>query len=141
MSRGGSRPDAPRLARCGHLTPYNGGPQRHLCNDCAQPPKRACASCSTDITTSRGNRKYCSEHCANVARGKAIAAPLAPRTCALAECDAVFRPRRDEQRCCSERHGKTLWNRRARRHGAILSTTTDAPDRPKTHGIDVKRVD
>lgn len=35
---------------------------------------------------------------------------LPERVCALEGCDVTFRPSRQIQRCCSERHGKVLWN-------------------------------
>jgi 5-methylcytosine-specific restriction endonuclease McrA len=35
----------------------------------------------------------------------------------LPECDQEFQPRRDLDRCCSERHGKLLYNRESRADG------------------------
>jgi 5-methylcytosine-specific restriction endonuclease McrA len=46
-----------------------------------------------------------------------LPAPLAARNCALPDCSATFTPKEAKQRCCCERHGKTLYNRESRADG------------------------
>lgn len=61
--------------------------------------------------------KFCSTNCADVSRGVRLPEPLADRLCALPECGVTFRPAARNVRCCSERHGKILYNRESRADG------------------------
>ncbi len=79
------------------------------------PPLGRCARCGELLN--RLTQKYCTPRCSEIARGVRRAEPLPSRTCALPECGTEFRPYRDAQRCCSERHGKTLCNREGRASG------------------------
>lgn len=44
-------------------------------------------------------------------------APLKPRACLIEECGVTFTPKSEKQRCCTEKHGKLLWNRESRADG------------------------
>ena len=69
--------------------------------------------------------RFCSPVCAGLSRGlQLLEEPLPARRCALPECGAVFAPGRDGQRCCCERHGKTLWNREDRRRRVLTDGET-----------------
>jgi 5-methylcytosine-specific restriction endonuclease McrA len=46
--------------------------------------------------------------------------------CALEGCDVDFLPRRDMERCCSERHGKMHYNRVSRADGRQANPPWDA---------------
>ncbi|MET9467779.1 HNH endonuclease signature motif containing protein [Streptomyces sp. NPDC006544] len=61
--------------------------------------------------------KYCSTRCREIASGVRRAEALPEKICELADCGVVFQPRRAMQRCCSEKHGKALWNRQSRADG------------------------
>jgi 5-methylcytosine-specific restriction endonuclease McrA len=50
-------------------------------------------------------------------RARPASAPQAEQVCALPECGAAFQPRKRSQRCCSEQHGKRLYNRESRADG------------------------
>jgi 5-methylcytosine-specific restriction endonuclease McrA len=52
-----------------------------------------------------------------VSYGRARATVPPAQVCALTECEAEFVPVKAGQRCCSERHGKLLWNRESRADG------------------------
>lgn len=99
-----------RTAICGHLIPS--GPAHRAdrkCADCRNPA-RACPQCYGPVT--RDPRAvYCSDRCGEIFNGKRLPAPLPERVCALEGCDTAFTPNRDSTLCCSERHGKTHWNR------------------------------
>lgn len=69
------------------------------------------------MTGKPGQAVYCSRRCGEVARGRCLPAALPPRACALPECGTTFQPRREMDRCCSERHGKLLYNRESRADG------------------------
>lgn len=43
--------------------------------------------------------------------------PYPSAICALDECGEEFVPKHKNQRCCSERHGKKLWNQESRADG------------------------
>lgn len=122
--RGGKRDGAPRLARCGHLAAYSPGPARRQCEACAAPSPRVCQRCGISfagIVTA----KFCSTFCRDVARGVILTGPRDWRKCALPECGVGFVPYRSAVRCCSERHGKTLWNREARATGRAVNPWSD----------------
>ncbi|WP_369167789.1 HNH endonuclease [Streptomyces sp. R28] len=78
---------------------------------------RVCVSCGTDISQRRKTAKYCSKRCAEIAYGQRLAEPIPLRHCALPECSGEFQPHRSDQRCCSEKHGKLLYNRESRADG------------------------
>ncbi|BBC30009.1 hypothetical protein SGFS_013030 [Streptomyces graminofaciens] len=61
--------------------------------------------------------KYCTTRCGEIARGERLPDPLPTRSCALSECGEEFQPYREGQRCCSEKHGKLLYNRESRADG------------------------
>lgn len=79
----------------------------------------ACGVCGDAIAVSmRGAvARCCTRLCYEVMVGKRLAAPLPEVTCALPGCGVVFRPGNRRTRCCSERHGKALWNRESRADG------------------------
>ena len=79
------------------------------------PPLGQCARCSEPLI--RLSQKYCSQRCSEIGRGVRRAEPIPRRNCALPECGKEFQPKRDGQRCCCERHGKTLCNREGRASG------------------------
>ncbi|MFB6977700.1 HNH endonuclease [Streptomyces scopuliridis] len=78
---------------------------------------RNCQQCGADISNRHVTATYCSERCSNVFRGVVRDAPLPIQTCALPECGETFQPRRPTERCCSEKHGKLLYNRESRADG------------------------
>lgn len=123
--RGGRRDGVPRLARCGHMAPYAGGVQKKLCPSCASPKPRGCVRCSLDISGSHGTRKYCSEFCSKVSSGVILTGPRDLRICALEGCETLFEPSHSGVRCCSEMHGKRLWNREARADGRAPNPWSD----------------
>lgn len=106
-----------RTARCGHSVSSHGGPARRKCDTCKGRPPRACPTCGSDITRRRPNVKFCTPRCGEVARGERLPTPLPTATCALPTCGGSFRPKYRNQRCCSERHGKLLYNRESRADG------------------------
>jgi 5-methylcytosine-specific restriction endonuclease McrA len=61
--------------------------------------------------------RFCARRCGEVNRGQRLAEPLPISRCALPECDEEFQPRRPMERCCSEKHGKLLYNRESRADG------------------------
>lgn len=79
-------------------------------------PPVSCVTCRTDLPD-WGRSQFCSRRCADVARGVVAPVPLVARLCALPECGQRFQPRRESERCCSERHGKLLYNRESRADG------------------------
>lgn len=76
----------------------------------ARPPID-CLSCGQTFARSRRDQRFCSQFCGDVARGQRMPAALPLRVCALSDCEAEFQPLSAKQRCCSETHGKRLWNR------------------------------
>lgn len=116
--RGGLRVHAPRLARCGHMAPYMGGVQLAQCDACKWPA-RSCAFCAADITRSRRNRIYCSQHCGFMASGVVRIGPRLERVCALPDCNDTFSNWSTRIRCCSEAHGKRLWKLEAPAKGYV----------------------
>jgi 5-methylcytosine-specific restriction endonuclease McrA len=82
-----------------------------------RPTHRACSGCGTDISAKPGQARFCSKRCNEVASGKRRDAPPSPAECALPECGATFQPKKTGQRCCSEKHGKLLYNRESRADG------------------------
>lgn len=89
--------------------------------DVPRPLSRSCVTCDTDISERNIGAKYCSTRCGETARGQRLAEPLPERACALPECGKVFQPRREMERCCSELHGKRLYNRESRADGRQAS--------------------
>lgn len=82
-----------------------------------RPMQRGCPQCGTDISDRRLSVKYCSSRCGAIASGVVRAEPYPRAVCALPECDSEFQPKRSGQRCCSEKHGKLLYNRESRADG------------------------
>lgn len=76
----------------------------------ARPPID-CPSCGQTFARSRRDQRFCSQFCAEVARGQRLPSALPVRVCALSKCETEFQPLFAKQRCCSETHGKRLWNR------------------------------
>lgn len=77
---------------------------------------------------------YCSEFCA-----EPQGTFYPERSCAFPGCDARFAPQHKNQMCCSEKHGKLLWNlrhpemgrekarrRRARKRAAFVAPVVEA---------------
>lgn len=83
----------------------------------AHRAERACLRCGTDISLRRPNVKYCSKRCAEIVYGRRLAVALPSAICAVPECGVSFQPHRRAQRCCSEKHGKLLYNRESRADG------------------------
>lgn len=71
----------------------------------------ACDQCGAEYPKRMRTQRFCSAFCSDVYRGQRLPSPLERRVCALPECDVEFQPGRAGQRCCSEPHGKKLWNR------------------------------
>jgi hypothetical protein len=61
-------------------------------------------------------------------RGR-VNAPIPARHCAVAECGAEFQPKLERQRCCSEKHGKLLYNRESRADGRQAMNSGDPTKR------------
>lgn len=78
---------------------------------------RSCARCAASLSNRQLGAKYCSQQCAEVAGGRRRPSEMTSRTCALDGCQQRFQPRRESDRCCSEKHGKALWNRESRADG------------------------
>lgn len=78
---------------------------------------RSCATCGSSLEGRRKDARVCSKRCADIRRGAVRADAFPARPCALPGCGAEFIPKREMDRCCSERHGKALWNREARAEG------------------------
>lgn len=77
----------------------------------------ACRVCGATVEAKSPKRLYCSRRCSDVSRGHVLADRLTPKRCELPECGELFAPNKGDQRCCSERHGKMLWNRESRADG------------------------
>jgi hypothetical protein len=73
-----------------------------------------CARCGAAFRKRNRTYRFCSAHCRNVVYGRNLPGTLPRRVCALPECDLEFQPRRPMERCCSEAHGKKLWNQQHR---------------------------
>lgn len=82
-----------------------------------RPLDRRCPTCHSDMSERSTRATYCTTRCGDVARGQCLLQPLPTRECALPDCSREFQPRRDGDRCCSEKHGKLLWNRESRADG------------------------
>jgi hypothetical protein len=61
--------------------------------------------------------EFCSARCWAINSGAIRALPLPLRACALPGCGLEFQPKSERQRCCSEKHGKLLYNRESRADG------------------------
>jgi 5-methylcytosine-specific restriction endonuclease McrA len=131
---------------CGVLLPEHDDTRRGRCrvwcskkcsthHSRAPKPKNAgtCSQCGSDFLTHNSTKKYCSRFCSEVARGLRRAAPLTPIECALPECGIEFTPTYDRQRCCSERHGKLLYNRLSRADGRQAGQPWDDKRRDSYH--------
>lgn len=117
-----ARPGSTKCESCGIevLVRRRGRIPKYCGDRCQQRAHRlkpcgTCAHCGAVLD--RAGKKYCSRWCSEVVRGSRLPAPLAPARCALPECAAEFQPKSRRQRCCSERHGKTLCNREMRAAG------------------------
>jgi len=77
--------------------------------------------------------KWCSKRCFETVKGTRRSGPLALATCALEECGTSFQPRREGQRCCSEKHGKLLYNRESRADGRQKSSVWNDKRRDNYH--------
>ena len=93
----------------------------------------ACIQCGAEFQTHNSAKKYCSRFCSEVSRGARRAEALSPIECALPDCDTVFTPTYDRQRCCSERHGKLLYNRLSRADGRQTGQPWDDKRRDAYH--------
>lgn len=79
--------------------------------------QRVCPGCGADISSRPRQAKWCSTKCRETVHGTRRSSPLAAALCALPECGAEFQPFKEGQRCCSEKHGKLLYNRESRADG------------------------
>lgn len=61
--------------------------------------------------------RFCSRECGEISRGQRRPVPLDAIECALPGCRVTFVPFHAHQRCCSEQHGKNLYNRESRADG------------------------
>lgn len=82
-----------------------------------RPTQRSCQGCNVDISHRSQRATWCSKRCFETVNGSRRSAPLSPAVCALPECGDTFQPHREGQRCCSEKHGKLLYNRESRADG------------------------
>lgn len=107
--------------------PGKGGHNQRYCNqacatwhkrhpDMSRPASRACLCCGTSISNKAITAKYCSSRCRDRYNGR-VAAPRPTKICALPECALPFTPTQEWQRCCSEKHGKLLYNRESTADG------------------------
>lgn len=90
-----------------------------------------CKNCGQRLD--RVGKKYCSLRCGEIHRGTRLAAPLPQRSCALDDCDVVFVPKSERQRCCCERHGKLHYNRTSRADGRQRPTPWNDRRRDNYH--------
>lgn len=74
----------------------------------------SCGVCRADLVDGRRSA-FCSDRCRAIDSG--LIEPLPFRACALPECGQEFLPWLKGQRCCSEKHGKVLYNRESRAAG------------------------
>lgn len=93
----------------------------------------SCIICGVPFLTRSARRIYCGKHCSDVARGQVLDTPLAPQACALPSCETLFTPNKGGQRCCSERHGKILYNRESRADGRQANPRWDDRRRDNYH--------
>ena len=94
------------------------------CEQCGQP---------VSVPVRGAVPRWCSVFCNDAAKGRRLAAPLVPIRCALPACEVEFTPHRRGQRCCSERHGKALWNRESRADGRQPNPAWDDRRRDNYH--------
>lgn len=73
--------------------------------------------------------KYCSVRCGEIARGERLPAAVPTARCALPTCGQAFQPQFRKQRCCSEKHGKALYNRESRADGRQAMNSGDPAKR------------
>lgn len=115
--RGGRRAGNDRVAKCDHQTPYHPGPAKRLCASCAFEPPRYCGNCGADISSMSKCAIYCTAICRDLKYGRRKPQSNVAIICALPECEVAFVPYAESQRCCCERHGKMLANRKRRAAG------------------------
>lgn len=90
---------------------------------------RPCRQCGSPFESHNPRAKFCTIRCGNVARGQQLPGELLERICALPTCGATYRPKSRRQRCCSEKHGKNLWNRESRADGRQAMNSGDPAKR------------
>lgn len=90
--------------------------QRCWANDRLEEIPVSCCVCHGDLPDGRRSR-YCSSRCSSIAYGATRSEALPTATCALPECGTTFQPWKEGQRCCTEKHGKVLYNRESRADG------------------------
>lgn len=98
-----------------------------------RPAAGACLSCGSSLELRPAGAKFCSRRCSEVARGLRLAAPLPERVCGLPGCSQRFRPATERQRCCSEQHGKRLYNRESRADGRQVAPAWSDARRDRYH--------
>lgn len=98
-----------------------------------RPVERVCAGCGVDISSRPAQAKWCAKECRETVHGTRRSTPLPASTCALPECGAAFQPFKEGQRCCSEKHGKLLYNRESRADGRQKSSVWNDKRRDNYH--------
>lgn len=78
---------------------------------------KRCLVCATDISILNAQAKFCGQFCRERASGYHQLGPSIRRACALPDCGEPFETFLNRTRCCSELHGKRLWNRESRADG------------------------
>jgi 5-methylcytosine-specific restriction endonuclease McrA len=121
--RGGKRYGPPRIALCGHFVEWFPGPYKKQCDDCAASAFVECRWCGSRC--SRRGQSFCSPGCRAIGTGATRVGPRLERECALPECGVRFEPKYSAVRCCSERHGKLLYNRESRADGRQVNAWND----------------
>lgn len=106
--------------------------QRCWARDRMQELPVSCCICRADLPD--GQRSpYCSDRCYSIAYGTTRGEALPLAACALPECGATFQPFMAKQRCCSEKHGKLLYNRESRADGRQRNPEWDDKRRDRYH--------
>lgn len=121
--RGGKRYGPPKSALCGHFVEWFPGPYKKSCGACLDAEFADCRRCGARC--GRRGILYCSRECSDIAAGRRLLGPRFERECALPECDARFSPPYAAVRCCSEKHGKWLYNRESRADGRQVNEWND----------------
>lgn len=89
--------------------------------------------CEADISARPGQAKWCSQRCRETVLGTRRSSPLGVANCALPECGQEFQLWLEGQRCCSEKHGKLLYNRESRADGRQKSSVWNDKRRDAYH--------